>query len=186
SSAATHGFLPLLGRDESIRLQLLVGRAEHLRHFGDLPQGCWLPECAYRPAGAWSPWPGAPAASHRDGIESHLRYSGFRWSTVDAHLVEAGEAWQMYTATGDGGPATPTKGTGKRPDRGDDDAETVATRSPYRAYTIAPTPPRTRPVHVLVRDPEATAQVWSRHGGYPGDGHYLEFHKIRYPGGLKF
>ena len=28
-------------------------------------------------------------------------------------------------------------------------------------------------------------QVWSRHGGYPGDGAYLEFHKIRYPGGLK-
>jgi len=38
---------------------------------------------------------------------------------------------------------------------------------------------------VMVRDPQATAQVWSRHGGYPGDGHYLEFHKIRYPGGLK-
>lgn len=186
SSAATHGFLPLLGRDESIRLQLLVGRAEHLRHFGDLPEGCWLPECAYRPAGEWSPWPGAPSATHRDGIESHLRYSGFRWSTVDAHLVEAGEAWEMYTATGDGRQATPTRGTGHRPARGDADAETVATRSPYRAYTIAPTPARTRPVHVLVRDPEATAQVWSRHGGYPGDGHYLEFHKIRYPGGLKF
>ncbi len=29
-------------------------------------------------------------------------------------------------------------------------------------------------------------QVWSRHGGYPGDGAYLEFHKIRWPGGLKF
>jgi 1,4-alpha-glucan branching enzyme len=47
SSAATHGFLPLLGRDESIRLQLLAGRAEHLRHFGELPHGCWVPECAY-------------------------------------------------------------------------------------------------------------------------------------------
>jgi 1,4-alpha-glucan branching enzyme len=38
---------------------------------------------------------------------------------------------------------------------------------------------------VLVRDPKTTAQVWSRHGGYPGDGAYLEFHKIRHPGGLK-
>ena len=62
SSAATHGFLPLLGRDESIRLQLLAGRAEHLRHFGELPLGCWLPECAYRPAGPWQPWPTATAA----------------------------------------------------------------------------------------------------------------------------
>ncbi len=41
------------------------------------------------------------------------------------------------------------------------------------------------PVRVLVRDPKATEQVWSRHGGYPGDGRYLEFHKIRHPGGLK-
>jgi 1,4-alpha-glucan branching enzyme len=167
SSAATHGFLPLLGRDESIRLQLLAGRAEHLRHFGELPQGCWVPECAYRPGGPWNPWPGARAAEHRTGIEEHLRYAGFRWFTVDAHLAEAGEAWEMYE--------------GRTVAR----APTVATHSPYRAYQVAPVPTRGRPVHVLVRDPETTAQVWSRHGGYPGDGRYLEFHKIRYPGGLK-
>jgi 1,4-alpha-glucan branching enzyme len=29
-------------------------------------------------------------------------------------------------------------------------------------------------------------QVWSRHRGYPGDEAYLEFHKIRWPGGLKY
>jgi len=28
-------------------------------------------------------------------------------------------------------------------------------------------------------------QIWSRHQGYPGDEAYLEFHKIRWPGGLK-
>ncbi len=167
SSAATHGFLPLLGRDESIRLQLLVGRAEHLRHFGELPTGCWLPECAYRPAGPWAPRDGAPASPHRVGIEQHLRYASFRWFTVDAHLAEAGEAWQMY-----GGRATKRESA-------------PAPRSPYRAWQVAPVPERGRPVNVLVRDPRTTAQVWSRHGGYPGDGRYLEFHKIRYPGGLK-
>ena len=31
----------------------------------------------------------------------------------------------------------------------------------------------------------SSMQVWSRHEGYPGDGGYLEFHKIRWPGGLK-
>jgi 1,4-alpha-glucan branching enzyme len=41
-------------------------------------------------------------------------------------------------------------------------------------------------VTTLVRDPRASRQVWSRFQGYPGDGAYLEFHKIRYPGGLKF
>src|SRR5437773_2305844 len=53
SSAATHGFLPLLARDESIRLQLHVGASEHQRLFGRAPTGCWVPECAYRPAGLW-------------------------------------------------------------------------------------------------------------------------------------
>jgi 1,4-alpha-glucan branching enzyme len=167
SSAATHGFLPLLARDESIRLQLLVGRAEHLRLFGKLPTGCWAPECAYRPSGPWNPWPGAPSSPMRTGIETHLRHAGFRWFFVDAHLAEAGEAWELY------------EGKGKL-------QAAVTQRSPYRAYQVGShIKRRQRPVHVLVRDPMATAQVWSRQGGYPGDGRYLDFHKIRYPGGLK-
>lgn len=183
SSAATHGFLPLLGCDESIRLQLLVGRAEHLRHFGELPSGCWLPECAYRPAGAWNPWPGAPASPHRAAIDTHLRYAGFRWFTVDSHLVGAGTAYEVTPGSiGIHAPLGTRRATkSARPPHPDH-----APRSPYRAYTVAPVPTRGRPVDVLVRDPETTAKVWSRHGGYPGDGRYLEFHKIRYPGGLKF
>src|SRR5690606_7058144 len=192
SSAATHGFLPLLGRDESIRLQLLVGRAEHLRRFGDLPRGCWLPECAYRPAGEWNPWPGAPASASRVGIEEHLRYAGLRWVTVDPHILDAGHALSPYPMPGSESEATTgdeeaTTGDGTVT-TGDKEATTgdASVRSPYRAYRISPVPGRGRPVDILVRDPEATAQVWSRHGGYPGDGRYLEFHKSRYPGGLKF
>jgi 1,4-alpha-glucan branching enzyme len=52
SSAATHGFLPMLARDESIRFQLALGAAEHTRIFGRRANGCWVPECAYRPPGA--------------------------------------------------------------------------------------------------------------------------------------
>lgn len=166
SSAATHGFLPLLSRDESIRLQLLTGRAEHVRQFGDLPDGCWVPECAYRPRGFWRPLPEA-FARDRDGIEAHLRYAGLRWFFVDAHLIDAGVVVDPYSGV------VAARATGE------------PTRSPYRTYRVSNVP-RTRPVDVLVRDPEATSQVWSRHGGYPGDGRYLEFHKIRYPGGLKF
>jgi 1,4-alpha-glucan branching enzyme len=40
-------------------------------------------------------------------------------------------------------------------------------------------------VWALIRDPRSSMQVWSRHQGYPGDAGYLEFHKIRWPGGLK-
>src|SRR4051812_15774686 len=89
-SAATHGFLPLLARDESIRLQLAVGVAEHRRLFGVAPEGCWLPECAYRPRGPWNPWPGGPQAAVRRGIEEHLADAGFKYFFVDAHLAAAG------------------------------------------------------------------------------------------------
>ena len=166
SSAATHGFLPLLSRDESIRFQLLVGRAEHARHFGDLPRGCWVPECAYRPAGPWQPIPAATHRPMRTGIEDHLRFAGFQWFFVDAHVVEAGETYDLYSGKSQPRPAKSAK------------------RSPYRAYRVGNVT-RGRPIYVLVRDPTTTAQVWSRHGGYPGDGAYLEFHKIRHPGGLK-
>src|SRR6266581_5942791 len=49
-SAATHGYLPLLGRDESINAQLATGIASYRRSFGRRPRGIWLPECAYRPS----------------------------------------------------------------------------------------------------------------------------------------
>ncbi len=166
SSAATHGFLPLLSRDESIRLQLLVGRSEHARHFGDLPRGCWVPECAYRPSGPWQPLWNGPRRALRVGIEDHLRYSGFQFFFVDAHLVEAGEMYDLYS-----GAARPR-------------ATTLPKRSPYVGYRVG-NATRGRPIFVLVRDPATTAKVWSRHEGYPGDGAYLEFHKIRQPGGLK-
>jgi 1,4-alpha-glucan branching enzyme len=159
SSAATHGFLPLLRREESIALQLAVGRAEHLRLFGRLPDGCWLPECAYRP-----------------GLEEHLAANGYRFFFVDAHLAEAGRALGLYRETGrpDGLPLTD-----------DDPRAAPARRSPYRTYEVSPREGQPSVV-AFVRDPVSTRQVWSRHGGFPGDGAYLEFHKIRFPGGLKF
>jgi 1,4-alpha-glucan branching enzyme len=58
-------------------------------------------------------------------------------------------------------------------------------QSPYRAY-ITTGAGTSHMVSAFVRDPRSSAQVWSRHGGYPGDPWYLEFHKTRWPGGLKF
>ena len=59
-------------------------------------------------------------------------------------------------------------------------------RSARRTRPIAsPTPAASGDVSAYVRDPRASMQVWSRFEGYPGDGVYLEFHKMRWPGGLK-
>ncbi|MCC7051832.1 MAG: DUF1957 domain-containing protein [Gemmatimonadaceae bacterium] len=87
-SAATHGFLPLLGRDESIKFQLQLGRREHERLFGRRPAGCWLPECAYRPGGWWEPLKHAPNRGVRHGIEHEVRAAGFQYVTLDAPLVQ--------------------------------------------------------------------------------------------------
>lgn len=177
SSAATHGFLPLLGREESIRLQLLVGRAEHQRLFGTTPRGCWVPECAYRPRGRWHPHPAARPAETRPGVEEHLGDVGYRYFFSDSHLAQAGRTLGLY-----GEPNLPD---GLLLEGEDDPLDLPAQRSPYRAYRVSPR--REQPVvTTLVRDPRSSRQVWSRHQGYPGDGGYLEFHKIRFPGGLKF
>jgi len=173
-SAATHAFLPLLSRDESIQLQLDVGQREHRRLFGRLPRGCWVPECAYRPRGPWKPLPNAPDSGERPGIEEYLAAAGFQFFFADAHMARAGSPLGLYgqvVANELEHVASP-------------DAHWEATRTPYRAYRVT-SAYTTETVAAFIRDPESSAQVWSRHQGYPGDGRYLEFHKIRWPGGLK-
>lgn len=176
SSAATHGFLPLLARDESIRLQLAVGLREHQRLFGRRPRGCWVPECAYRPRGRWAPHPAAPVQAGRRGVEEHLADAGYAYFFSDSHLAQAGRTLGLY----------------REPDfpdgallASDDPLDLPAARSPYRAYQVSPRK-GAGVVATLVRDPISSRRVWSRYQGYPGDGAYLEFHKIRFPGGLKF
>jgi 1,4-alpha-glucan branching enzyme len=177
SSAATHGYLPLLGRDESIRLQLLVGAREHQRLFGRPPRGCWVPECAYRPRGPWAP-PGAVPVPDRAGVDEHLAEAGYDYFFADSHLAAAGHPLGTYADV----PLGAERFDAERHDVAGDDGSTPQ-RSPYRAYVV--TRPDDAPVQVLVRDPVSSMQVWSRHQGYPGDAAYLEFHKIRWPGGLK-
>jgi len=176
-SAATHGFLPLLARDESIRFQLAVGTAEHRRLFGHAPRGCWLPECAYRPRGPWAPWPGGPRSAMRRGIEEHLADAGYRFFFVDAHLASAGRPLGLY------GDPTAVDPEVHLPAARAGAARASGQRSPYHAYRVAHA--RGADVSAFVRDPRASMQVWSRFEGYPGDGVYLEFHKMRWPGGLK-
>ncbi|MGH7653458.1 MAG: 1,4-alpha-glucan branching protein domain-containing protein, partial [Gemmatimonadaceae bacterium] len=99
----------------------------------------------------------------RAGIHTHLESAGYRYVVIDSHLAHAGKPLEAYH----NGPTA---------------AEEVPENSPYRDYTIGSS---ARAVHALVRDPASTHHVWSRDHGYPGAGAYLEFHKIRFPGGLK-
>ena len=93
---------------------------------------------------------------------------------MDAHLAAAGKPLGVY---GD-----PVTGPRESLARVDENERTL--RSPYRAYRVSPGR-SSDGVAAYVRDPRASMQVWSRQEGYPGEGRYLEFHKIRWPGGLK-
>ncbi len=184
TSAATHGLLPLLARDESIRLQLAVGAAEYRRMFGRSARGIWLPECAYRPRGAWAPAADAPPASQRAGIEDFVRECGIDYFFADAHMARAGAPADMYGELAGRADYSPLF----------DDAEAARSLTTWQVQ-LSPASPnhvyklrddcRGASVAVLLRDPASSMRVWSRGSGYPGKGKYLEFHKISWPEGLR-
>ena len=178
--AATHGFSPLLGRDESIRLQFFLGIAEHERLFGRKPVGCWLPECAYRGRGRWRPLAEAPWSDARPGTDEFIAEAGYGYFFADAHMAAAGTPLSVYEE--DLPMGAERFDLHGRPQRRTAFTGTI-TNSAYQTYRVSAR--GSAAVAALVRDPVASAQVWSRHSGYPGDGTYLEFHKIRWPGGLK-
>jgi 1,4-alpha-glucan branching enzyme len=172
-------------------LQLTVGRLEHRRLFGRDAEGCWIPECAYRPRGPWMPLAAAPVREERRGIGEHLRDAGFGYFFADAHMAHAGAPADMY------GELFDTRRTEVRTESAteamssehsvnelltsDDSSEAT---SPYRAYAIS-SDAGDGAVVALLRDPRSSMRVWSRGSGYPGDGAYLEFHKIGWPEGLR-
>jgi 1,4-alpha-glucan branching enzyme len=176
---ATHGYLPLLSRDESIHLQLRTAVETHKRHFGRAPRGIWLPECAYRPRYEWTPPTGRGRGAERrmrPGIEEMLAAHGLEYFVADSHLIAAAEPVFFYRDY------VPLRGA-LEPVA----AEPLRTpaRSPYHPYRVA-SRGGTGSAVAFFRDPKTTVQVWSREHGYPGDFHYLEFHKKHFPGGLRF
>lgn len=76
TTAATHGFLPLLNHSETaVRNQIKVGIDTFKSHFGVIPQGFWLPECGYYP-----------------GVEDFLADAGIHYFFVDSHgLTQASQ-----------------------------------------------------------------------------------------------
>ncbi len=176
--AATHGYLPLLGRDESIHLQLRTAVETHRRHFGQAPRGIWLPECAYRPRYEWTPPTGRDSGRVRwvrPGIEEMLARYGLEYFVADAHLVAAGQPVFLYRDF------VPLRAT---PDEPASSVPGTEARSPYLPYRVASRGGSGTAI-AFFRDPKTTLQVWSREHGYPGDYAYLEFHKKHFPGGLR-
>lgn len=182
TSAATHGYLPLLHEDGSIQAQLMQGIAVYERHMGRRPRGCWLPECAYRPACRWAPPPhiaGTQTPYPRKGIEEFLGENGIDYFIVDTHMLGGGDPLPVRVED--------TETLGKRWGRIRRIGETVHwLKTPRRPYFVGTRFEDHPPVVALVRDDETSLKVWSGEHGYPGDFEYLEFHKKHIPGDLRY
>ncbi|MCE5200036.1 MAG: 1,4-alpha-glucan branching protein domain-containing protein [Armatimonadota bacterium] len=208
TSAATHGYFPLLSQDVSIQAQVKQGVQTYKRHYGTDPRGFWLPECAYRPRYSWA-YPVAPDGTSpspylRKGVEEFLGENGIKYFMIESHLLTSsgvGYGKSDSHENSDGGIDTSDFGASVYADRfpalkglweqfsksftqsGGYDSKP---RSIYQAHYIASRGEVAEPVAVFARDPKTGYQVWSSITGYPGDQNYLEFHKKHIPGGHKY
>ncbi len=181
TSAATHGYLPLLKYDRSINAQIKLGVTSYRKNFGRTPNGIWLPECAYRPSYTWIPPVGVDKTSYnRKGIDEVLSESYIRYFIVDSHLLKGGKAIGVYLAR-----FKALKNLWRQYKREFAEIREDFKKSPHEVYLVSSNP-HIRPVAVFTRDPQTATQVWSGESGYPGDRHYLDFHKKRFPGGLRY
>lgn len=172
TSAATHGYLPLLGRDSSIYGQLATGVAAHERHFGVRPKAIWLPECAYRPAFY-------EGETRRPGLESFLAAQGLQVFFSETHTVEGGNP--VGKAAGEAfGPYGEVQ---RRYSVALEPHEQGETATTYKPYWVGDAPGQ---VAVLARNNDSGQQVWSATFGYPGDFWYREFHKKDGISGLQY
>lgn len=67
---ATHGYLPLMVRKESIKAQVAAAVNLFTRHFGSPPRGMWLPECGYCA-----------------GVDEILKANGIQFFFTDTHGI---------------------------------------------------------------------------------------------------
>ena len=176
TSAATHGYLPLLSRDSSIYGQIATGVAAYKRWFGRSPRAIWLPECAYRPAVLDA---SSEPPVRRPGIESFLAEQGIRVFFSETHTVEGG--LPVGKAAGD---AIGPYGVSPRVDATPlSPAEAQEPGTTYRPYWVGDAAGQ---VAVLGRNNRTGQQVWSGEHGYPGDGAYREFHRKDAISGMQY
>ncbi len=179
TSAATHGYLPLLSRDSSIYAQIHTGVQAYHRHFGRQPQAIWLPECAYRPAIIEDV---DGQSVRRPGLESFLAEEGLQVFFAETHTVEGGRPVGMavpgtvgpYGAVARRYASAVTKPTAD---------EQQAPGTTLLPYWVGDAPGQ---VAVLARHERTGQQVWSADSGYPGDFAYREFHRKDAESGMQY
>ncbi len=182
--AATHGYYPLLSRDESVQAQTKGAVKNYEKHFGRKPRGIWLPECAYRPRYEWRPpvpINGDQSAYPRKGVDELLSENGLEFFIVDYTLLKGGKSIGVYVERFEA-----LKLLWSQFEKSYQPRAEEVDKSAREVYLVSSSPEGKKPIAVFTRDPETGLLVWSGEHGYPGDGNYLDFHKKRFPGGLRY
>ncbi len=182
--AATHGYLPLLSRDESLQAQIKAAFKSHRRHFGRAPRGIWLPECAYRPAYRWKKPVDAGTVSEpypRKGVDEFLSENDLEFFIVDTTLLKGGRSAGVYIDRFES-----LRVLWEQMEKEYKPRKEEKEKSPRHVYLVSSAPEGKKPVAVFTRDSDTGLLVWSGEHGYPGDGNYLDFHKKRFPGGHRY
>lgn len=169
--AATHGYLPLLDRDESIALQLKTAVESYKRHFGRPPRCIWLPECAYRPAYV------AEDGRERPGLETMLERYDLKLFFTETHMIEGG----LPVGIAAGEVIGPYGAVTRRYLVPFSEVAPAQRATTYLPYLV-----NTSDVAVLGRNNRSGLQVWSAEWGYPGDFDYREFHKKDGVSGMQY
>ncbi|TME64506.1 MAG: DUF1957 domain-containing protein [Chloroflexi bacterium] len=165
TSAATHGYLPLLDR-ASVEAQLRIGLRSSRRLLGFAPKGIWLPECAYAP-----------------GLETVLEDHGLTHFFTDAALLPGG-ARPAADVAGRRGKSELGRFAAREAHTAVAPVATVAT--PTEVDLLRPYYVGDSSVVAIARHERVSGQVWSAFMGYPGDAHYREFHRKDDQSGLRY
>ncbi len=188
---ATHGYFPLLLRDDNIRGQINCAVETHERHFGKRPRGIWLPECGYRPRYNWSPTVGPEVYrqqhEERAGIEELVAEAGLEYFVVDGALTKGGNTIPAYQPLAK---VLHEKYLSEVGPNGEQVFKNDPNRSLTDIYWVDSSrslrlPLRMAPA-VFSRDPKSASRVWAADMGYPGAGVYLDFHKKHHNSGLRY
>jgi len=181
TSAATHGYLPLLKSDRSVNAQIDLGVQTYKKNFNRQPPGIWLPECAYRPAYDWSPAVGSDKTPYaRRGIDEFVSKHNIDYFIVDNHLLKGGRAIGVYLSRFEA-----LANLWEHFKKEFVETKEDFPKTPQEIYLVCSNP-QIKPVAIFTRDPKTALQVWSGGVGYPGEPQYLDFHKKKFPSGLRY
>ena len=180
TSGLTHGYFPLLGKEETVNAQIKAGQSIYkYRYGGNDSQGFWLPELAYRPGYKWKN-PVTGEVIDRKGVDYYLQKNNVKYFFVDTPLLKGGKGIGAYLDRFDALKFLWKQFEKEKPEiKGYD-------LTHYRPYIVEDSKEYDNKINFFTRDTKTGVMVWSGDIGFPGDEYYLEFHKKHFPSGNRY